>query len=111
MSEDNKHPFAPRPGDVAAAPRRETDLERFLGGSPASVLARLILLSLIVGFFLVWLDIRPMEVLLGVRRLFERFWEAGFDALREMGSYVAAGAVLVLPLWLIVRLFSIKPRG
>jgi len=110
MTDQNtRHPFAPKDSDLAVA--RRSDLERFLGGSPAVVAVRLAFLSLLVGFFLVWLDIRPMEVLLGVRRLFERFWEAGFDALREMGSYVAAGAVLVLPLWLIVRLFSIKPRG
>jgi hypothetical protein len=106
---DERHPFAPRPADVAET--RGSDLERFLGGSPAVVLARLVFLSLLVGFFLVWLDIRPMEVLLGVRHVFERLWAAGFDALREIGTYIAAGAVLVLPIWLIVRLFSMKPRG
>ncbi|MCW2284816.1 hypothetical protein M2323_002704 [Rhodoblastus acidophilus] len=106
---DDRHPFAPRPADLA--PTRASDLERFLGGSPAVVLARLAFLSLLVGFFLVWLDIRPMEVLWGVRHLFERFWAAGFDAVREVGSYVAAGAVLVLPVWLILRLFNMKPRG
>jgi hypothetical protein len=106
---DERHPFAPRPADLEAT--RASGLERFLGGSPAVVLARLIFLSLLVGFFLVWLDIRPMEVLWGVRHVFERLWAAGFDAVREVGSYVAAGAALVVPVWLILRLFSMKPRG
>jgi hypothetical protein len=112
MTDDNlntRHPFAPRPADLAAA--RATDLERFLGGSPGVVFARLVLLSLLVGFFLVWLDIRPMDVLLGLRHVFERFWAAGFEAVREIGIYVAAGAAIVVPVWLILRLFSMKPRG
>jgi hypothetical protein len=112
MADENfntPHPFSPRPADIAGA--RRSDLERFLGGSPFVVFARLALLSLLVGFFLVWLDIRPMEVLIGLRHLFERFWAAGFDAIREIGTYVAAGAAIVVPLWLILRLFSMKPRG
>ena len=112
MTENNtQHPFAPRPSDVAAAQRQESGLERFLGGPPAAVLARLALLSLIVGFFLVWLDIRPMEVLYSMRHIVERFWAAGFDAIREIATYVAAGAAIVVPVWLILRLFSAKPRG
>jgi hypothetical protein len=111
MSENDTHPFSPRPGEVAATQRKETELERFLGGSPVSVLARLALLSLIVGFFLVWLDIRPMEVLHSLRHIVERFWDAGFDAVREVATYVAAGAAIVVPVWLILRLFNMKPRG
>ena len=71
MTDENlktQHPFAPRPADTRTARRGETDLERFLGGSPGAVLARLALLSLIVGFFLVWLDIRPMDVLFSLER-------------------------------------------
>ncbi|PPQ28799.1 hypothetical protein CCR94_16940 [Rhodoblastus sphagnicola] len=75
------------------------------------MLTRLVLLSLMVGFFLVWLDIRPMEVLTGVQRIFERFWAAGFDAVREIASYVAAGAAIVVPVWLALRLIGMKPRG
>ncbi len=72
MTEDNtpaRHPFEPRPADIAAARRPSGDLERFLGGSPASVFVRLLFLSLIVGFFLVWLDIRPIDVLIGLRNM------------------------------------------
>jgi len=112
MTDENlnaRHPFAARPTDLATA--RQSGLDRFLGGSPGVVFARLLVLSLLVGFFLVWLDIRPIEVLLGLRHVFERLWAAGFDAVREVGSYVAAGAVLVVPVWLLVRLFSMKSRG
>jgi hypothetical protein len=114
MTEQNtpaRHPFEPREADIAASrPRGPSDLERFLGGSPVAVLVRLLFLSLIVGFFLVWLDIRPMDVLIGLRHIVERFWAAGFDAIREIAEYVAAGAAIVVPLWLVLRLLNMRSR-
>ncbi len=114
MTDDNtpaRHPFEPRPADLAASSRPASDLERFLGGSPTAVFIRLVVLSFIVGFFLVWLDIRPMDVLIGLRNIVQRFWDAGFDAIREIATYIAAGAAIVVPLWLALRLLNMKPRG
>jgi hypothetical protein len=105
-----RHPFEPRPSDVAAARREPSDLERFLGGSPGVVAVRLLFLSLLVGFFLVWLDIRPVDILLGLQHMVERLWAAGFDAVREVAEYVLAGAVIVVPLWLALRLLNARPR-
>jgi len=105
------HPFQSRPSDLAGAERRDSDLERFLGGAPLSVFVRLAVLSLIVGFFLVWLDIRPMDVLIGVRGIFQRFWAAGFDAIREIATYVLAGAAIVVPVWLALRLINMRPKN
>ncbi len=106
-----RHPFEPRPADVAEARRAPSDLERFLGGSPTAVTVRLLFLSLLVGFFLVWLDIRPIDILLGLQRVVERLWAAGFDAVREVAEYVLAGAVIVVPLWLALRLLNMRPRA
>jgi hypothetical protein len=115
MTEQNspaRHPFEPREADLAAARKPEaSDFERFLGGSPSSVMIRLLVLSLIVGFFLVWLDIRPVDVLIGLRNMVERFWNMGFDALRDIAEYVLAGAAIVVPLWLVLRLLNMKGRG
>ena len=87
MTEQNspaRHPFEPREADLAAANRPPpSELERFLGGSPSSVAVRLVFLSLIVGFFLVVFDIRPFDVLVGLRNIVEHFWAMGFDAIRE----------------------------
>jgi hypothetical protein len=105
------HPFQSRPADLASAQRQQSDLERFLGGAPLSVLVRLALLSLIVGFFLVWLDVRPMEVLIGLRAIVERFWAAGFDAIREIATYVLAGGAIVVPIWLALRLINMRPKA
>jgi hypothetical protein len=105
-----RHPFEPREADIAAARREPNDFERFLGGSPVAVFVRLAFLSLIVGFFLVWLDIRPLDVLIGLRNMFERFWALGFDAIREVFTYAAAGAAIVVPLWLVLRLLNMRGK-
>jgi len=108
---ERRHPFEPREADIAAEQRASnSDLERFLGGSPAAVVVRLVFLSLIVGFFLVWLDIRPIDVLISLRQMVERFWAAGFDAIREILEYVAAGAAIVVPLWLALRLLNMRSK-
>src|SRR5208337_2812482 len=109
MTEDNRparHPFEPREADLAAPRRQPSPVENFLGGSPSAVLVRLFFLSLIVGFFLVWLDTRPLDVLIGLRHIVERFWNMGFEALRDIAEYALAGAAIVVPLWLALRLLN-----
>jgi hypothetical protein len=84
---------------------------RFLGGSPVAVFFRLLFASILVGAFLVWLDISPFQIFDNLRRLVDYIWSLGFDAVREIGRYIAAGAIIVVPIWLILRLMSFRaPR-
>jgi len=87
-------------------------LARFLGGPPLSVLARLLMLSLIVGALLMWLEIHPAEIIDNVERLFRRLWNLGFGAVRVVLEYLIAGAVIVIPIWLVLRLLNVgrSPR-
>ena len=91
------------------APPRNA-VSRFLGGSPLAVFFRLLFASMLVGALLVWLDISPFEIFVNLRRLVDYVWSLGFDAVREIGRYVAAGAIIVVPIWLILRLMSFRPR-
>jgi hypothetical protein len=88
--------------------RTETPIVRLLGGTPVSVLIRLFFLSLIVGAVLMWLDIRPIDIFQGILRLLNRLWGLGFEALREAGEYLLAGAVIVVPIWLVLRLLNLR---
>lgn len=99
-SGDPVAPAAPMsaPSSGAAA------LARFMGGPPAAVALRLLFVSLIVGALLVWLDIRPFDLFAALQRFFNRLWAMGFDAVRETIGYVLAGAALVVPVWLVMRL-------
>jgi hypothetical protein len=85
-------------------------VNRFLGGSPLAVLARLVLLSILVGVILSTLGLDPLNVADSLRRMALQVWEMGFDAVRWLWGYLLLGAVVVLPIWLILRLFR-TPRG
>ncbi len=84
--------------------------ENFLGGSPLYVAVRLFFVSLVVGALLMWLELRPMDVLRGVQAFFDRIYQLGFGAVKELASYVLAGAVFVVPAWLVLRLMSVGGR-
>ena len=85
-------------------------LERFLGGPPWAVFARLVVVSLLVGALLMWLDIRPLEIFSALRRFVDRLWYFGWDSVRAVADYLLAGAVLVVPCWLLLRLLNYRNR-
>jgi len=91
--------------------RRPQDyVQRFFGGPPLAVIGRLILLSILVGVILAAIGLDPWNILESVRRLIERVWNMGFDAVRWLWRYFLLGAVIVVPIWLLVRLAK-APRG
>jgi Family of unknown function (DUF6460) len=79
---------------------------RFLGGHPIKVLIRLALMSLVVGALLLWLDIKPLQIVEAAQRFAMRIYGMGFDALREAGQYIYAGAIIVVPIWFLLRLLG-----
>ena len=85
-------------------------LYRFLGGSPLAVAFRLILLSILVGVVLAAIGFDPWNILHSIRLLFQRLWDLGFDAVNWLWRYFLLGAVIVIPIWLLSRLFG-APRG
>jgi len=85
-------------------------MARFFGGRPLSVLFKLVLLSILVGFILRVLGLDPFNIIDSVRALFKYVWDMGFDAIVSVGRYFLLGAVLVIPIWLIIRLVR-TPRG
>ena len=89
----------------------DNQISRFLGGAPLAVFFRLLLISLIVGAVLMWLDIRPAEIIYGVQRLIQRLWDLGFGAIHVVIEYVVAGAVIVVPIWFILRLLNSNRRS
>ncbi|WP_084572832.1 DUF6460 domain-containing protein [Methylocapsa aurea] len=94
--------------DESRARKDEPPLNRFLGGSPGSVFLRLLFVSLIVGAFLMWFDIRPQDIFRGVIDLINRIWALGFDAIREVANYIIVGAAIVVPVWLALRLLNMR---
>lgn len=91
-------------------PMAENALTRFFGGSPVAVVLRLLIVSLIVGAILMWLDIRPGDIIYGLERFVRRIWNMGFAALNDVAQYIVAGAIIVIPVWLVMRLLSMRGR-
>ena len=85
-------------------------LYRFLGGSPLSVAFRLVLLSILVGVVLSVIGFDPWNILHSIQMLFRRLWDLGFDAVNWLWRYFLLGAVIVIPIWLLMRVFG-TPRS
>ena len=87
--------------------RESNYVNRFFGGPPLSVIFRLILLSILIGVILQVLGLDPWNIFDSLRRLVLHVWDMGFDALRWLWRYLLLGAVVVVPIWLIVRLMRV----
>jgi hypothetical protein len=83
---------------------------RVFGGSPLGVLVRLILASILVGVILSALGLDPFDIVRSVEQLIRSIWNMGFDAFRWLWRYFLLGAVIVIPIWIIMRLVN-GPRG
>jgi hypothetical protein len=79
-------------------------LERFLGGSPAAVFVRLAVLCVLVGIILHALGFDPGNIIESIRRMVQAIWDMGFDAVRWLWRYFLLGAIVVVPIWFILRL-------
>ena len=98
------------PNDTRELPATNDGLSRFLGGSPLAVAFRLILLSILVGVVLAAIGFDPWNIVNSIRLLFQRIWDLGFDAINGLWRYFLLGAVIVIPICVLSRIFS-APRG
>jgi len=103
-------------GSIETSPKRtETAMSndtmtKVFGGSPLAVLGRLILVSVLVGVILSALGLDPFDIVRSIERLIQSIWNMGFDAFRWLWRYFLLGAVIVIPIWLILRAVN-APRG
>lgn len=86
-------------------------MERFFGGNPALVIARLAILSLIVGVVLAALGFSPYDLVQTIRDLIQRVYDLGFATVEKGFRYFLLGAVIVFPIWLAMRAFKVFARN
>jgi hypothetical protein len=92
------------------APMANDTMTKVFGGSPLAVLGRLVLISILVGIVLAALGLDPFDIISSVERLIRSIWNMGFDAFRWLWRYFLLGAVIVIPIWIIMRIVN-APRG
>jgi hypothetical protein len=83
-----------------------SDPNRFLGASPGTVLVRLLFLSLLVGAFLAFLNITPIELFRDVFYWLRSAIHLSLDSILEIGRWLLYGAMIVVPVFLISRLLG-----
>ena len=85
-------------------------VNRFFGGPPLSVAVRVILLCILVGVILSAIGLDPRDIWFSLERLIRSIWDMGWDAIVWVWRYFLLGAVIVVPVWLLSRMFG-TPRG
>jgi hypothetical protein len=83
---------------------------RFLGGSPAMVAVRLIVVSFVVGIVLETFGFDPGTLFAEAIRSARQVVELGFSDIRQVGRILLTGAMVVVPVWLVMRLLDASRR-
>ena len=82
-------------------------LNRFLGDTPLRVFVRLLVLSFIVGLVLSALNIRPVQIYRWVERTLVHIYDMGFAVLGDALQYLLIGAMIVVPVFIVMRLLRL----
>jgi hypothetical protein len=85
-------------------------LENFLGDSLGRTIVKLAVLSLIVGFAMAVFHFTPLDLWYSVRYFVEWIYHAGFEAFGDIMRYLVWGAMVVVPVFLLMRLLSAGRR-
>ncbi|KAA0970925.1 integrase [Aureimonas fodinaquatilis] len=85
-------------------------VSNFLGGSPLSIIIRLVILSLLVGILLSWLDLSPLDLVDWVVNFVQYLWVSVFGSLNRAVNYFLIGAMVVVPIFLLSRLSRMGKR-
>lgn len=85
-------------------------VNQFLGDTPFRVLIRLLALSFVVGLVLSVIGLHPFEIFEWMERVVQRIYNMGFDVIREAFEYLFLGALIVVPVFLIMRLVKATNR-
>lgn len=88
------------------------DRRDIFGGNPFGVLLRLALISLVVGVVLSALGITPYNFIYNIEVVLRRIYDLGLASFDWVLQYLLLGAMVVVPVWLIARLFGMfRGRG
>ena len=83
-------------------------LTRFLGDTPLRTVIKLAVASFLVGAVMVFMNWHPADVFAWLRHIALSIWDMGYLWI----EYLALGAAVVVPLFLVIRLLSYRsPRA
>ncbi|MCV0395937.1 MAG: DUF6460 domain-containing protein [Rhizobiaceae bacterium] len=86
----------------------EKALNRFLGDSLLRVVLKLLVASLLVGWLMSIFGWTPLGIWYAIEGAVLELWYSGFAALGRFGRYILLGAAVVVPIFILIRLFSYR---
>lgn len=81
---------------------------RFLGDTPGRTLIKLLVVSFIVGVVMSAMGWYPIDIYRWLRNFVFYLWDLGFDAFGSVGRYLMLGAMVVIPAFIVLRVFSYR---
>jgi hypothetical protein len=81
-------------------------IQKIFGGPILPTLFKLAVASVVVGILLAFFGIQPVDLWRDFLDTIARIWEMGFSAIDWSVRYILLGAVVVVPIWLFVRLWT-----
>lgn len=81
---------------------------RFLGDTPLRVFLKLVVVSFLVGIVMSFFGWSAYDVFYQIRDSIQQLWNMGFKAIDRFASYFLLGAAIVIPAFVILRLFSYR---
>ncbi|WP_273760513.1 DUF6460 domain-containing protein [Bartonella sp. ML70XJBT.G] len=83
-------------------------LHRFLGGRLGRVVLKLLILSFLAGIIMNFIGWTPESLIQKIIKFFKTLWETGFITLTNLSHLTMMGAIIVVPIFLILRILDKK---
>jgi hypothetical protein len=83
-------------------------MNNFLGDTLGRTILKLVVISFVVGVVMAAMNWYPLDVIYAVRDFLMRIWQQGFAALGRFGEYLALGAAIVIPVFLLLRVLNYR---
>lgn len=83
-------------------------LHRFLGETLGRIILKLLIISFIVGIVMNFLGWTPESLVQKIIKFFKSLWETGFITLSNLSYVTMMGAIIVVPIFLILRILDKK---
>ncbi|WP_345096681.1 DUF6460 domain-containing protein [Bartonella acomydis] len=83
-------------------------LHRFLGGTLRHVTLKLLIFSFLVGIVMNFLGWTPESLMHKTINFLKSLWKTGFITFANLSSLTMMGAIIVVPIFIILRIFHKK---
>lgn len=79
---------------------------RLLGDTPGRTFVKLVILSVVVGFVMSMMGLSPWDLVRFIDDGIREIWRSGFKALGRVGDYLLVGAMIVIPVFIVLRILN-----